>query len=216
MNRMRQKDILPENRLSDLTVTIIGCGAVGSMTAVSLAKMGVGRLVLYDPDSVEDHNLPNQWFKATDVGQLKVEALAATIMDYADDATVVTYADKYKGRKFDRGVVVCCIDNMEGRHFIWKKVKKQSVALYIDSRMGPEISQVFCITYGQSAEYESFRLIPPSEAVQERCTAKATIYGANQTAAIICAAIRRHVTEAEAIPALTLDLVNGICLREAA
>jgi molybdopterin/thiamine biosynthesis adenylyltransferase len=216
MNRMRQKDILPENRLADLTVTIIGCGAVGSITAVSLAKMGVGRLVLYDPDSVEDHNLPNQWFKATDIGQLKVEALAETISDYADDAVVESRPEKYRGRKFKSNVVVCCIDNMEGRHFIWKRVKEQRPPLYIDSRMGPEISQVFCVGYGHSEEYESFRLIPPSEAVQERCTAKATIYGANQTAAIICAAVRRYVTEAEVIPALTLDLVNGICLREAA
>ena len=69
---LRQQDLCPVQALQDLHVTMVGCGAVGSFTALALSKMGVGSMTLYDPDTVEVHNLPVQMFTNADLGRPKV------------------------------------------------------------------------------------------------------------------------------------------------
>jgi sulfur carrier protein ThiS adenylyltransferase len=63
-------------RLRGTTVGIAGCGGLGSNAAVALARAGVGRLILADPDRVEISNLNRQHYFRSDVGRVKVEALA--------------------------------------------------------------------------------------------------------------------------------------------
>ena len=45
------------HRLNRLSIGVIGCGRTGSLMAQGLARLGIGRLVLVDPDVVEMHNL---------------------------------------------------------------------------------------------------------------------------------------------------------------
>jgi molybdopterin/thiamine biosynthesis adenylyltransferase len=64
-------------RLRSAHVTILGVGAIGTSTAVSLAAAGVGRLHLIDPDRVETSNLNRQvLYQTGDVGRWKVDAAA--------------------------------------------------------------------------------------------------------------------------------------------
>ena len=71
----RQLDILQPDDLVR-PITIIGVGGIGSPVALALTKMGCRRLTLFDPDTIEPHNLPNQLYRLRDVGRPKVEALA--------------------------------------------------------------------------------------------------------------------------------------------
>src|SRR5215469_290263 len=45
------------NLLRQLSIAIIGCSGTGSIVVEQLARLGVGRLVLVDPDVVEEKNL---------------------------------------------------------------------------------------------------------------------------------------------------------------
>lgn len=49
-----------QNKLSQSRVTIVGCGALGSMTAMALARAGIGAIRLIDRDIPELSNLPRQ------------------------------------------------------------------------------------------------------------------------------------------------------------
>jgi sulfur carrier protein ThiS adenylyltransferase len=61
-------------------VGIAGAGGLGSTVAVSLARAGVGRLVIADFDQVEPSNLNRQQYFVEQVGQPKVEALRDTLI----------------------------------------------------------------------------------------------------------------------------------------
>lgn len=61
--------------LKSAMVGIAGCGGLGSAVAVSLARLGVGRLLLADYDVVEPSNLNRQQFFVDQIGLPKVEAL---------------------------------------------------------------------------------------------------------------------------------------------
>ena len=172
----RQLDIL-DPKLMSVPVVVIGAGATGSFAALSLAKMGVRNITVYDLDTVEEHNLPNQFYRQCDIGKPKVIALQEIIEQF-EGIQITVKNEKYRGQRLD-GVVITCVDSMDARLNIWKFVMNNSdVQLYIDSRMGAEVMRVYTVNpmdIYQCRAYEE-NLYPSSEALQERCTAKTIMY----------------------------------------
>ena len=66
-------------KLRDSSVGIAGAGGLGSNVAVSLARSGIGRLVIVDFDSVEECNLNRQYYFRDQIDMVKVEALKENI-----------------------------------------------------------------------------------------------------------------------------------------
>lgn len=65
--------------LGSKTVGIAGCGGLGSNAAVSLARVGTGRLILADFDKVEESNLNRQYYFYDQVGEYKAPTLKSNI-----------------------------------------------------------------------------------------------------------------------------------------
>jgi sulfur carrier protein ThiS adenylyltransferase len=61
--------------LRSSTVGIAGAGGLGSNAAVSLARAGLGKLIIADFDRVEPSDLNRQYYFIEQVGKPKVEAL---------------------------------------------------------------------------------------------------------------------------------------------
>lgn len=102
-------------------INIIGCGAVGSTLAELLARFGFTKFNLFDFDIVEEKNLANQMFNASDVGKLKVQAVGNLIYRInplaKDDIKV--FPEGYQDHKLS-GYVFLCVDNIELRQKICK------------------------------------------------------------------------------------------------
>jgi adenylyltransferase/sulfurtransferase len=65
-------------RIQNAAVAIVGCGALGSFQAETLARAGVGRLRLIDRDYVDYTNLQRQWlYDETDARNESPKAIAA-------------------------------------------------------------------------------------------------------------------------------------------
>ncbi len=62
-------------------VAIAGLGGLGSNIAVSLARIGVGKLTLIDFDVVEPSNLNRQHYRIEHIGMKKTQALKAQIAE---------------------------------------------------------------------------------------------------------------------------------------
>lgn len=62
-------------KLKKAVVAVAGLGGLGSNIAVSLARMGVGRLILVDFDQVEPSNLNRQSYYVRHLGMYKAEAM---------------------------------------------------------------------------------------------------------------------------------------------
>ncbi|MCX7876049.1 MAG: sulfur carrier protein ThiS adenylyltransferase ThiF [Melioribacteraceae bacterium] len=69
-----------KSKLSKYTVGIAGCGGLGSNCAVSLARVGIGKLVIADFDVIEESNLNRQYFFYDQIGKEKVFALKENIL----------------------------------------------------------------------------------------------------------------------------------------
>jgi hypothetical protein len=65
---------LGQQTLSRLRVAVVGLGGVGSIVVETLARLGVGELVLIDDDTVEESNLPRLLgAEPDDTGRLKTD-----------------------------------------------------------------------------------------------------------------------------------------------
>ena len=63
---IRQRDLVPPERLARCHAIVIGVGSIGRAVALQLAATGVPAMTLFDPDSVAVENLAVQGFWETD------------------------------------------------------------------------------------------------------------------------------------------------------
>ena len=69
-----------QNTISRLRVGIVGLGSVGCIVAEAMARIGIARVTLIDPDKVEEHNLDRLLYATSrDIGKLKVNLAARTM-----------------------------------------------------------------------------------------------------------------------------------------
>ena len=78
---LRQRGLVSTESLSKTAVTIIGVGAIGRQVALQLAALGVMKIQLIDFDDVEPHNVTNQGYRMSEVGQAKVSATTTAIAE---------------------------------------------------------------------------------------------------------------------------------------
>ncbi|QPN66526.1 ThiF family adenylyltransferase [Synechococcus sp. CBW1006] len=88
----RHTCLLEERRLQDAGVIICGCGSVGGLAALELARSGVGRFLLIDPDLLSLENLCRHPCGLADVGRRKVDATAERIHQINPNAVVQVQA----------------------------------------------------------------------------------------------------------------------------
>jgi len=116
MNKKKSEKV--KKKLKNSTVGIAGLGGLGSNAAISLARAGVGKLVLVDFDKVEEKNLDRQYYFLDQVGKLKVDATKDNIKKISPDVNAKTFNMKLiKGsmeKPFkDVDVVIEALDNAE-------------------------------------------------------------------------------------------------------
>lgn len=191
----RQHDLCSAQDMEGLRVTVIGAGAIGGMTTLFLSKMGVPEVEVWDPDTVEEHNVPNQMFGPNFIGMSKVEGLQV-VCENLVGATIKTHAEEYIAQEL-KGVVISAVDSMKAREAIWKAVIAQrgDIPLYIDARMGGLAGWVQGIVPDNPThrlEYEA-TLYSDEEAQEEPCTARAIIYNTGRIASTIADNVRRYV-----------------------
>jgi len=122
----RNTGILETNYMLEKTAFIFGCGSVGSLVALELAKAGVGNFVLVDNDIFNYHNICRHQCGIQDVGRFKVHALKDRISWINPSANVVplvSIAEDLNKDDFDKycksgAILVGCADNREADNYI--------------------------------------------------------------------------------------------------
>jgi len=212
MDFHRQLDILSPRLLDNARVIMVGCGGIGSPTVLALVKMGVRDLTVFDPDTVENHNLPNQLFGPSDLGKSKVSAMADLCRLLAG-VEIKTFQESFPGAHKPQGIIISGVDSMEARQPIWKALRlKPNVELYIDGRMGGEVARIYTVRpYDPDdiAFYED-NLYSEDEADHLPCTARAIIYNVFAIAALIANQLKKHIKGESYQREVVFDLRNMI------
>lgn len=118
----RNTGILESDIMLHKRAVFIGCGSVGSLVAVELAKAGVGHFMLVDNDIFGYHNICRHQCGIYDVGRFKTDALADRILQINPYAQIEKYnlaiqdVDRDAFMKFcnEDTIIVGGADNREG------------------------------------------------------------------------------------------------------
>ena len=201
----RQGDLVPRTKLTGLTATVIGVGAIGRQVAIQLAALGVPRLQLIDFDTVEDTNVTTQGYDFEDVGQLKVDATAGAVQRIDPLIDVDAVPDRYRARIEIGDVVFCCVDSISARSAIWRSVSRRC-RFWCDGRMLGEIIRVLAVADAESRRHYPTTLFRQSEAQAGRCTAHGAIYTAGIAAGLMTHQFTRWLRDLPVDPDVSLNL----------
>ena len=152
----RQTGIIDIEKFRDNEITIVGCGANGSFIGISLAKMGLTKFKLYDFDSVEIHNLPNQFFSWKDIGKKKVSVTARYMKHFNRLVEIEKFNRFDKDNILNTHIVISCVDKMKVRKEIFDVCKdNDKVQLFIDTRMEGLQGQIYTVDMTNKQEIKN-------------------------------------------------------------
>ena len=205
---VRQDDLVPRDRLADVTATVIGVGAIGRQISLQLAGIGVPRLQLIDFDVVDLSNVTTQGYLSGDIGQSKVLATAAAIRQLDPAIAVETVAERYRPRIPIGQAVFCAVDSIDARSAIWRSAGNKC-QFWADGRMLGEIIRVLAVAGSVGRDHYPTTLFAQSEAHAGRCTSHSTIYAASIAAGMLVHQFTRWLRDMPVDRDASLNLLAG-------
>lgn len=112
------------NKLRNISAAVIGGSGTGSPTVEQLARLGIGRLVLVDPDYIEEKNVNriiNSSIKDAKRRVAKVDMLAKAVREMGLGTKIEVYHKDISNPEAVRAIAGCdvafgCMDSVDGRH----------------------------------------------------------------------------------------------------
>ena len=187
---VRQRALVPPERLAQCDAVVIGVGAIGRQVALQLAALGVPRLSLFDDDIVQAENLAPQGYWPGDLNRPKVSATAHLCQCIQPLVHVTAIAQRFKRSTVrdwptsSERIVFCCVDSIVTRRLIWETIRS-SALLFVDGRMSAEVMRVLAVDDPIGDDSYARTLFTAKEAYVGACTAQSTIYTASIAAGLM-------------------------------
>ncbi len=130
-----------QKKISLTTVAVCGLGGLGSNIAISLARAGVGKLVLIDFDKVDITNLHRQQYKVNQIGMNKTEALKNNLKEtnpYLETEIHTVFVDENNAKELLKDCDIICeaFDNPESKAMLTNFVLEKMPDKYIVAASG--------------------------------------------------------------------------------
>ena len=129
-----------QQKFSSACVAVCGLGGLGSNTAISLARAGIGKLVLIDFDNVDISNLHRQQYTVSQLGMYKTDALKQTLSEISPYCNILTHTLKFTEDNLSllsHCDVICeCFDNAECKAMLVNGISELYPEKYIVAASG--------------------------------------------------------------------------------
>jgi molybdopterin/thiamine biosynthesis adenylyltransferase len=174
MKHLRQIEINDwvQDNLTNKTALVAGNGAIGSSTAIILARTGIKKIIAIDPQMLEEHNLENQAYTFADIGQSKVSALERKVKEI-DDSIEFVGIEKYLHEIPDSELVadayLGCFDNFGGRFSLNARAIFKNIPL-IDAGIEGLTGTIRTIIPGKTACFECQPAFIPNDMLKASCS----------------------------------------------
>ncbi len=204
----RQHALVPRERLAEVTVTVIGVGAIGRQVALQLAAIGVRQLQLIDFDSVELSNITTQGYLPADIGEPKVVATRRSVHGIDPSIEVCFSLDRYRPSIQVGEALFCCVDSITARAAIWRSVF-EGCRFWADGRMLGEIMRILAATTEAERRHYASTLFASDEVQRGQCTSQSTIYTASIAAGLMIHQFTRWLRGVSVDADVSLNLLAG-------
>ena len=130
-----------QSKFLSSVVAVCGLGGLGSNISISLARAGIGKLILIDFDKVDITNLHRQQYKADQIGMLKTSAMLENLKEIAPYTEYETHAvriteDNIYELLRDADIICEAFDNAEAKAMLANFVLEKRYDKYLVSASG--------------------------------------------------------------------------------
>ena len=148
--------------LKNKTILVLGLGGVGGYVTESLARCGIGRLILVDYDKVDITNINRQIIATySNIGKLKTDCFKERIKDINKDCEVITlnifYGEDNKDILFKNNIdyIIDCCDSLNSKKILIEEAYKRNIPIISSMGTGNKFHpELFSITKLKKTEYD--------------------------------------------------------------
>lgn len=159
------------------SVIVGGAGGIGSYLSFFLSRTSVKTIVLYDFDTIEEHNLAGQLFPNKAIGGYKVDYVRMFCDEYSL-GQIMMKKEAFKEDSMAGPYMFSAFDNMAARATMFKRwknyMKDKERGLFVDGRMLTEGYHLFAVTPEGIDYYEKNELSSDEEVAELPCTRRGT------------------------------------------
>ncbi|MHA2037808.1 MAG: ThiF family adenylyltransferase [Promethearchaeota archaeon] len=129
------------DNLKEVHIGIVGIGGLGCVSSEMIARCGIGRISLFDMDTVEVVNLNRSMFKTEHIGQPKVTIAAKVLKEINPDIEISYYYNDIMDSNFESefekqikqtDIILNGLDNIPAREYLNVKCIRFKIP-YIDA-----------------------------------------------------------------------------------
>lgn len=144
------------NKLKTSTVLVVGIGGVGGYTVESLARSGIGKIIIVDFDTVDITNINRQIIATTKtIGLKKVDVMEERIKDINPVCSVIKYPiflnkdniEEVLTEKID--FIIDCCDSVETKKLLLKEATMTKInfiaSMGTANKMNPSMLEITTI-----------------------------------------------------------------------
>ena len=150
------------NILKNKTILILGLGGVGGYVTESLARCGIGNLVLVDYDKVDITNINRQIIATYDnIGRLKTDCFKERIASINKECKVTLinefYGEENRDSLFNQKIdyVIDCCDSLNSKCILIEECFKRNIPIICSMGTGNKFHpELFSITKLKKTEYD--------------------------------------------------------------
>ena len=150
------------NILKNKTILVLGLGGVGGYVTESLARCGIGNLILVDYDKVDITNINRQIIATYDtIGKLKTECFKERISKINKECKVTLinefYGEDNRDSLFNQKLdyVIDCCDSLESKKILIEECFKRNIPVISSMGTGNKFHpELFSITKLKKTEYD--------------------------------------------------------------
>lgn len=150
------------NLLKNKTILVLGLGGVGGYVTESLARCGIGNLILVDYDKVDITNINRQIIATySNIGKLKTDCFKERIADINKNCNVkvlnIFYGNDNKNILFEDNIdyVIDCCDSLESKKLLIEECFKRNIPIISSMGTGNKFHpELFKITKLKKTEYD--------------------------------------------------------------
>ena len=191
---LRQAKLLPRKVIASASVSVVGLGTLGSWAALSLIKMGVPTIHLWDGDRVERHNAALQQYWPTEEGCRKTACLVVAADGHEVNNTEHRW---WRGEQLDTRFIVNAVDKWDVRQNIaWMAPMPGVTTHLIDLRSGRETLLVYCVDLSKPVQCEAYRDTFRGDPLPIDCRAQGMVHvgmrAGAETSALVAGILRGH------------------------
>ena len=150
----------PDERqaLSEKRIAIVGCGSVGGAVADIAVRTGLGAVTLIDPDTLSAENIGRHVLTTRDIGQPKVDALAAHLLAINPELAITRVCGEFSGDLAPTpDLIISAVDSFQCESLINIYALGAKVpAIYVGVWGAASVGELYYVIPGKTPCYHCF------------------------------------------------------------